>query len=175
MAALRFASRQNKIRSRVPHVTPAIRLLQAKNVAFTLHRYTHDASAESFGEEAAAKLGVSPERMFKTLVARVDGDALVMTILPVAGKLDLKKLAAAADGKKAELADPKLAEKTTGYVVGGISPLGGRRALPTFLDESACLFETIYISAGQRGLQIEIAPDALLTLTDAKLVALARE
>ena len=155
-------------------MTPAIRLLHEANIRFTLHRYAHDADAESFGDEAAAKLGVSPERMFKTLVARVDGETLVMTILPVAGKLDLKKLAAAANGKKAELADPKIAEKTTGYVVGGISPLGGRKALLTFLDESACLFETIYISAGQRGLQIELAPDALQTLTDAKWVALAR-
>ncbi len=156
-------------------MTPAIRLLQEQGVAFTLHRYSHDAGAESFGEEAAGKLGVPPERMFKSLVARVDGDTLVMTILPVAFKLDLKKLALAADGKKAEMADPKIAEKTTGYVVGGISPLGGRKTLATFLDESACLFETIYISAGQRGLQIEIAPDALQSLTGAKLVALTRE
>ena len=156
-------------------MTPAIRLLQEQKIAFTLHRYAHDATAESFGDEAAAKLGVSPERMFKTLIAHVDGDALVMTILPVAGKLDLKKLAAAGGGKKADLADPKIAEKATGYVVGGISPLGGRKTLPTFLDESACLFETIYISAGQRGLQIEIAPDALQALSNAKMVALARE
>ena len=94
-----------------------------------------------------------------------------MAILPVAARLDLKKLATAANAKKAELADPKLAEKTTGYVVGGISPLGGRKTLPTFLDESACLFDTIFISAGQRGLQIEMSPNELQALTDASLIS----
>jgi Cys-tRNA(Pro)/Cys-tRNA(Cys) deacylase len=156
-------------------MTPAVRLLDAKKTAYQLHRYEHDANAESFGEEAAAKLGVSPERLFKTLIAQVDGDALVMAILPVATRLDLKKLANAADGKKADLADPKLAEKTTGYVVGGISPLGGRKSLRTLLDESACLFDTIFISAGQRGLQIEIAPSDLQALAKAELISLTKE
>jgi len=156
-------------------MTPAVRLLESKQIAFTLHRYTHDPKAESFGEEAAAKLGVSTERMFKTLIAQVDGDALVMAILPVAAKLDLKKLAAAVDGKKADLADPKLAEKTTGYVVGGISPLGGRKELTTLIDETADLFDTIYISAGQRGLQIEIAPVALQALTNARSLSITKD
>lgn len=156
-------------------MTPAIRLLEAGRIAFTLHRYDHDPDAESFGEEAAAKLGVSPEQMFKTLIAQVDGKQLVMAILPVAARLDLKKLAAASHGKKAEMADPKLAEKTTGYVVGGISPLGGRKALPTLLDETACLFDTIFISAGQRGLQIELAPIDLQALTEATMVAITKE
>ena len=156
-------------------MTPAIRLLEAKGIAFTLHRYEHDPKAESFGEEAAAKLGVSTERMFKTLIALVDGATLVMAILPVAARLDLKKLAASADGKRADLADPKLAEKTTGYVVGGISPLGGRKALPTLLDETASLFETIFISAGQRGLQIEMAPGDLQALTGAIMISLTKE
>ncbi len=156
-------------------MTPAVRLLDAKKIAYQLHRYEHDPKATSFGEEAAAKLGVSPERMFKTLIAQVDGDALVMAILPVAARLDLKKLATAANAKKAELADPKLAEKTTGYVVGGISPLGGRKSLPTLLDESACLFDTIFISAGQRGLQIEMSPNELQALTDASLISLTKD
>lgn len=156
-------------------MTPAVRLLEAKSIAFQLHRYAHDPKAASFGEEAAAKLGVSPERMFKTLIAQVDGATLVMAILPVAARLDLKKLATAADGKKADLAEPKLAEKTTGYVVGGISPLGGRKALSTFLDDSAQRFDTLFISAGQRGLQIEISPADLQALTDAALISLTKE
>jgi Cys-tRNA(Pro)/Cys-tRNA(Cys) deacylase len=156
-------------------MTPAVRRLEALHIPFKLHRYDHDPQAESFGEEAAAKLGVSTERIFKTLIAQVDDDALVMAILPVAGKLDLKKLAAALDGKKADLADPKLAEKATGYVVGGISPLGGRKTLPTLIDETADLFDTLYISAGQRGLQIEIAPGALTTLIGARLLSLTKE
>ncbi len=156
-------------------MTPAIRLLETKQIAFTLHRYEHDPQADSFGKEAAAKLGVSPERMFKTLVALVDGATLVMTILPVAARLDLKKLATAARGKKADLADPKAAEKATGYVVGGISPLGGRKALPTFVDETACLFDSIFVSAGQRGLQIEMSPRDLQSLTSAVQFSLARD
>lgn len=166
-------------------MTPAIRLLEAKQVAFAAHRYDHDPKAESFGAEAAAKLGVSPDRMFKTLIALVEGGSdsaaggrgaiLVMAILPVAARLDLKKLAAAAGGKKADLADPKLAEKTTGYVVGGISPLAGRKTLPTFLDETACLHATLFISAGQRGLQIEMSPTDLEALTNATLLSLAKD
>ncbi len=155
-------------------MTPAIRLLEQAAVAFHLHRYEHDAAADSFGLEAAAKLGVPPDRVFKTLVAQVDGAELVMAILPSDVRLDLKKLAAAADGRKADLADPKLAEKVTGYVVGGISPLAGRKALRTFLDETAILHETIFVSAGQRGLQMELSPDDLLSITDAQLVDLVK-
>lgn len=156
-------------------MTPAIRLLKARGVAFQLHRYDHDPNADSFGAEAAAKLGVAPERLFKTLVAQMDDGTVVMTILPVAARLDLKKLATAVGAKKADLADPTLAEKTTGYVVGGISPLGGRKLLPTFLDESALLFDTLFVSAGKRGLQIEIAPAELRTLTKAAMTSLAKE
>jgi Cys-tRNA(Pro)/Cys-tRNA(Cys) deacylase len=155
-------------------MTPAIRLLEKSKIGFTLHRYVADPKAESFGEDAAAKLGVSPERVFKTLVAQVDA-VLVMAVVPVTARLDLKKLAAATQGKKADLADSKLAERTTGYVIGGISPLGGRKRLPTLLDESAGLFETIFVSAGQRGLQIEIAPNDLLALTEADMVSLSRD
>ena len=153
---------------------PAIRLLERARVAVHLHRYEHDAAADSFGLEAAAKLGVAADRVFKTLVAQVDGAALVLAILPSDGRLDLKKLACAAEGKKADLADPKLAEKATGYVIGGISPFAGRKALATFLDETAILHETIFVSAGQRGLQIELSPDSLQRIADARLVGLAK-
>ena len=155
-------------------MTPAIRLLERARVAFHLHRYEHDTAADSFGLEAAAKLGVAADRVFKTLVAQVDGAALVLAILPCDVRLDLKKLASAAQGKKAGLADPKLAEKATGYVVGGISPFAGRKALATFLDETAILHETIFVSAGQRGLQIELSPDSLQRIADARLVGLAK-
>ncbi|MSQ94779.1 MAG: Cys-tRNA(Pro) deacylase [Gemmataceae bacterium] len=156
-------------------MTPAVRLLELKGIAHRVHRYHHDPKAESFGEEAAAKLGVVPERVFKTLVAMIDGTIIVMAVLPVAARLDLKKLATAVGGKKAELADLKVAEKTTGYVVGGISPLGGRKSLPTFLDETAFLFESVFISAGQRGLQIEISPTELHALTNASTISLSKE
>jgi Cys-tRNA(Pro)/Cys-tRNA(Cys) deacylase len=153
-------------------VTPAVRAAEAARVPFVLHRYAHDPAAESFGREAAEKLGVPPERLFKTLVARVDGDRLVLAVVPVAGRLDLKKLAAAAGGKKADLADPAAAQRATGYVVGGISPLGGRRKLPTLLDAGAAAHATIFVSAGQRGLQMELAPADLVRLTAAAVADL---
>src|SRR5947208_1326681 len=115
-------------------MTPAVRAAQAARIPFTLHRYEHDPGADSFGLEAAEKLGVPPERVFKTLVAQVDGKRLVLAIVPVAARLDLKKLAAAAGGKKAQMAEPAAAERATSYVLGGISPLGGRKKLPLFLD-----------------------------------------
>lgn len=155
-------------------MTPAIRLLEAKQISFRVHPYEPDPKADSYGDDAAEKLGVSPERVFKTLIARAE-DTLVMAILPVAGRLDLKTLAAVMDAKKAELADPKSAEKATGYVIGGISPIGGRKSLPTLLDETASLFETIYVSAGQRGLQIELAPVDLQELIRATLASITRD
>jgi Cys-tRNA(Pro)/Cys-tRNA(Cys) deacylase len=155
-------------------MTPAIRALEAGGVAFTLHRYEYDADADSFGEEAAAELGVSPERVFKTLVAAVDGPNLIMAIIPASARLDMKKLAAARKGKKADLAEPKAAERATGYVVGGISPLGGRKKLPVLLDATAFGFDTIYVSAGQRGLQIELAPADLKRAADATMVDLVK-
>jgi Cys-tRNA(Pro)/Cys-tRNA(Cys) deacylase len=146
-------------------MTPAIRAVQAAGVAYTLHPYAHDPNADSFGLEAAEKIGVAPERVFKTLVAQIDGRRLVMAVLPVTDRLDLKRLAAAADGKKADLADPAAAERATGYVVGGISPIGGRKSLPTFIDARALQGETMFFSAGQRGLQMEMAPADFLRLT----------
>ncbi|AYL35581.1 Cys-tRNA(Pro) deacylase [Streptomyces fungicidicus] len=153
--------------------TPATVALTAAGVAFTVHSYDHDPSHPSYGEEAAEAMGVSPERVFKTLVADVDG-ALTVAVVPVAGQLNLKALAAAAGGKRAAMADPALAERTTGYVRGGISPLGQRKRLPTVLDESATGHDTICVSAGRRGLEVELSPHALTTLTQATLAPIAR-
>ena len=148
-------------------MTPAIGAAEDAQVPFSLHRYEHDATADSFGLEAAAKLGVLPERVFKTLVARVDGKRLVLAVLPVTSRLDLKRLAVAVGGRKAELADPAVAERATGYVVGGISPLGGRKKLPTLVDASAAQQDTIFVSAGQRGIQMELSPTDLVRVTSA--------
>ncbi|MFJ8182012.1 Cys-tRNA(Pro) deacylase [Streptomyces sp. NPDC096105] len=153
--------------------TPATVALTAAGVPFTVHSYDHDPSHPSYGEEAAEAMGVSPGRVFKTLVADVDG-ALTVAVVPVAGQLDLKALASAAGGKRATMADPALAERTTGYVRGGISPLGQRKKLPTVLDESARRHETICVSAGRRGLEVELAPDDLAHLTSATLAPIGR-
>lgn len=133
---------------------------------FTLHPYEHDANAQAYGEEAADALGVPYERIFKTLVAEVDGE-LAVAVVPVAGRLDLKALASALGGKRASMADAAKVERVTGYVVGGISPLGQRRRLPTVVDASALDFETVYFSAGRRGLQVETAPAELVRLAEA--------
>jgi Cys-tRNA(Pro)/Cys-tRNA(Cys) deacylase len=154
-------------------MTPAIRLLEQAGVPFQLHTYEHDATCTDFGLEAAQKLGVDPRRMFKTLVVRSDAGTLAIALVGVHDKVDLKKLAHALGSKKADLADPTLAEKTTGYVVGGISPLGGRKPLLTLIDECIRQHPTIYISAGKRGLQLELAPDDLIKLTKATVFSLA--
>ncbi|MET9389184.1 Cys-tRNA(Pro) deacylase [Streptomyces sp. NPDC006624] len=153
--------------------TPATVALTAAGAPFTVHSYDHDPSHPSYGEEAAEAMGVSPDRVFKTLVADVDG-ALTVAVVPVAGQLDLKALAAAVGGKRATMADPALAERTTGYVRGGISPLGQRRKLPTVLDASASAHTTICVSAGRRGLEVELAPEDLRKLTDAVLAPVGR-
>ncbi|MFG2466576.1 Cys-tRNA(Pro) deacylase [Streptomyces canus] len=153
--------------------TPATVALTAVGVPFTVHAYDHDPSHPSYGEEAAEAMGVSPDRVFKTLVADVDG-ALTVAVVPVAGSLDLKALATAAGGKRAAMADPVLAERTTGYVRGGISPLGQRKKLPTVLDASASTHATICVSAGRRGLEVELAPTDLADLTKAVLAPIAR-
>ncbi|MGV9872976.1 Cys-tRNA(Pro) deacylase [Streptomyces cellulosae] len=153
--------------------TPATVALTAAGVPFTVHSYDHDPSHPSYGEEAAEAMGVSPDRVFKTLVADVDG-ALTVAVVPVAGQLDLKALASAAGGKRASMADPALAERTTGYVRGGISPLGQRKKLPTVLDASATRHETICVSAGRRGLEVELAPADLANLTSAVLAPIGR-
>jgi Cys-tRNA(Pro)/Cys-tRNA(Cys) deacylase len=150
--------------------TPAIVAAERAGIAFTLHDYVHDPKADSYGLEAAEKLGLDPVRVFKTLVADVDG-TLTVAIVPVGAQLDLKAL-----GKRVTMADVRLAERTTGYVTGGISPLGQRKLLPTVLDESALAFATIHVSAGRRGLEIELAPADLLSLTggEARSIAASR-
>lgn len=151
--------------------TPATALLAGRSVAHRLHSYTHTGGA-GYGVEAAERMGQDPARVFKTLVARVDG-ALTVGIVPVAAQLDLKALAAAAGGRRAVLADVADAERATGYVAGGISPLGQRRRLPTVLDDSARDFDTVYCSGGRRGLEIELSPTDLVALTGAAVARIA--
>jgi Cys-tRNA(Pro)/Cys-tRNA(Cys) deacylase len=153
--------------------TPAMTQLERSGVRYTLHPYEHNPSARSYGLEAAEALGVPPERVFKTLLAEVDGE-LVVAVVPVGGSLELKALASAHGGKRAGMAASAAAERATGYVVGGISPLGQRRRLPTVVDISAMECETIYISAGRRGLDVELAPADLIRLTAAKTARIAR-
>ncbi|MET8553417.1 Cys-tRNA(Pro) deacylase [Streptomyces sp. NPDC004959] len=153
--------------------TPATVALARAGTAYTLHAYAHDPAHPSYGEEAAEALGVAPDRVFKTLVAEVDG-ALTVAVVPVAGTLDLKALAVATGGKRAVMADPAAAERTTGYVRGGISPLGQRKALPTVIDDSAASHTTICVSAGRRGLEVELSPGDLATLTKAVLAPIGR-
>jgi Cys-tRNA(Pro)/Cys-tRNA(Cys) deacylase len=154
--------------------TPAVRALERARVAHTLHPYDPEHPSDlGHGEAAVAALGADPRQVFKTLVARVDG-ALTVAVVPVSGSLDLKALAAAAGGRKAAMADPADAERTTGYVLGGISPLGQRKALPTVVDESALEFATVMVSAGRRGLQVELAPVDLVRLTRARTASIGR-
>jgi len=147
--------------------TPAIAAAQRAGVAYRIHEYAHDPRTESYGLEAAEKLRVDQARVFKTLVASIDG-ALAVAVLPVGRQLDLRSL-----GKRAALADARAAERATGYVTGGISPLGQRKRLPTIVDASASRFETIYLSAGRRGLEIELAPDDLVRLTGGRIARIA--
>jgi Cys-tRNA(Pro)/Cys-tRNA(Cys) deacylase len=147
-------------------MTPAVVAAERAGISFTLHEYEHEAGA-AYGPEAAAKTGVDPARVFKTLVVSQDG-ALSVAVVPVAAQLDLRAL-----GKRAALAERTAAERATGYVLGGISPLGQRKRLPTLLDESALGHETIFVSAGRRGLEIELAPDDLVRLTRARVAAIA--
>ncbi|MEI5009772.1 Cys-tRNA(Pro) deacylase [Streptomyces sp. PmtA] len=153
--------------------TPATVALTAAGTTFTVHAYEHDPASPSYGEEAAQALGMAPERVFKTLVADVDGE-LTVAVVPVAGQLDLKALATAVGGKRASMADPAAAERTTGYVRGGISPLGQRKRLRTVLDSSASAYPTICVSAGRRGLEVELSPTDLASLTHAVLAPIGR-
>jgi len=149
-----------------PGGTLALVILQRSGVDFSVHTYAHDPAAESFGMEAAEALDLDPATVFKTLLAEVDGVSTV-AIVPVTGQLDLKGLAAARGGKRARMMDVAAAERMTGYVAGGISPLGQRKALPTVIDASAEGLATVYVSGGQRGLDIGIVPADLLRLTGA--------
>ncbi|MEV8564211.1 Cys-tRNA(Pro) deacylase [Streptomyces sp. NPDC051322] len=156
-----------------PGGTPATVALTAAGTDYTVHAYAHDPAAASYGEEAAEALGVAPGRVFKTLIADVDGD-LTVAVVPVSGSLDLKALASAVGGKRATMADPGAAERATGYVLGGISPLGQRRRLRTVVDASASGHATVCVSAGRRGLEVELAPGDLVRLTGAVLAAIGR-
>lgn len=151
-------------------------MLQQAGVDFRVHEFDHEPSEKNYGIVAAEALGIDPEQVFKTLLAQVDGQAVVdgvapspvaVGIVPVSGQLSLKSLATAVRGKRAEMCDPRDAERLTGYVVGGISPFGQKRLMPTAIDETCILFDTIFVSGGKRGLDIEIAPDDLITVLKA--------
>jgi Cys-tRNA(Pro)/Cys-tRNA(Cys) deacylase len=152
--------------------TPATTVLRQRKVAHTVHAYEHDPRAASYGVEAAVALGIDPAMCFKTLVADVDG-TLIVAVVPVTGSLDLKALAAAVGGKRAVMADPAAAERSCGYLRGGISPLGQRKRLRTVIDASASDLANMYVSAGRRGLEIELAPSDLVALTDATFAPIA--
>lgn len=152
--------------------TPATALLVRRGIAHQVHSYPHDDRETGYGPEAARAMGQDPDRVFKTLVALVDG-TMTVGIVPVSAQLDLKALAAAVAGKRATMADVADAERITGYVAGGISPLGQRRRLPTVLDSSAGGFRTVYCSGGRRGLEIELAPEDLVSLTGATVATIA--
>jgi len=154
--------------------TPATVALTAAGIAFTPHAYAHDAANTKFGLEAASALGLDPAQVFKTLLADVDGH-LVVAIVPVTGTLDLRALARALGGKKAVMADPAVAQRKTGYILGGISPIGQKTQHPTVLDETAELYASIFVSGGRRGFDIELAPADLLAVTNGQIAAIARE
>lgn len=160
-------------RSRPTGGTPATVALTRGGVPFTLHEYAHDPRAESFGLEASQALGLDPARVFKTLLAALDG-RLVVAVVPVTGQLDLKALARALGGGKAVMAEPAAAERATGYVVGGISPIGQKRRHPTVVDDTALDHETVFVSGGRRGLDLEIEPADLVRLTDAVVAPVRR-
>ena len=152
--------------------TPAIAALHRAKIAYTLRPYEHDPRTTAFGDEVVAALGQDPARVFKTLVAAVDGQ-LVVAVVPVASHLDLKALAAAAGGKKAAMAPVAVAERSSGYVAGGISPVGQRKLLTTVIDSSAGDFPTVFVSAGRRGLQMEISPADLVRVCRASLAVIS--
>lgn len=153
--------------------TPATVALAAAGVLFTAREYHHDPSTQSYGLEAAEALGVEPERVFKTLLVDVDGE-LVVGIVPVTGSLGLKEFASAVGGKRAGMADPALAQRRTGYVLGGISPVGQKTRHRTVLDETAELYDTVLVSGGRRGFDIELAPGDLIAVTGALVADIAR-
>ena len=163
-------------KSRAAHAgTPALTALEAAGVPHTAHPYEHDPATDlGYGLEAAHALGVPPEQVFKTLLAAVDGE-LTVAVVPVTGMLGLKALAHAVGGKRAVMADGAVAERVTGYVMGGISPLGQRTAHPTVLDESVELWDTVLVSGGRRGLDVELAPADLVRLTRAVVAPIARD
>ena len=155
-------------------MTPALDLLKKVRAEHRIHSYEHDPKVASYGHEAAEKLGLAPAQVFKTLLASSEKGELLVAVVPVVGSLDLKALAHAAGVKKAEMADPAVAQRSTGYLLGGISPLGQKKRLRTFIDSSAEGFETIYVSAGRRGLEVELAPSVLAEQTRATFANIGR-
>ncbi|WP_228387832.1 MULTISPECIES: Cys-tRNA(Pro) deacylase [unclassified Nocardioides] len=153
--------------------TPATTALTRAGVPFTLHPYEHDPRVESYGLEAASALGLDPAQVFKTLMAEVDGE-LAVAVVPVSGQLDLKALARALGGSRATMADKAAAERATGYVVGGISPIGQRRRHRTVVDESALVHPVVYVSAGRRGLDLGLSPSDLVAVTEAVTAPVGR-
>lgn len=153
--------------------TPATIALTAAGVDFTVRTYEHDPAARSFGGEAAEALGLPPEEVFKTLLVDT-GSGLAVGVVPVSGSLDLKAMAAALGVKRVTLADPAVAERVSGYVVGGISPIGQKRSLPTVVDKSAARFAVVHVSGGRRGLNLALAPADLVAVTAARLAPIAR-
>jgi len=155
-------------------MTPAIDLAKQQGIAYQVHQYQHDAAAASYGLEASEKLGLAPEQVFKTLVVQLDGKQLAVAVLPVSQQLNMKLMAKALGAKKAEMANAHDVMRSSGYVLGGVSPLGQKKRLPTVIDNSAQQYATIYVSAGRRGLEIELAATDLCQLLQGRFAALAQ-
>ena len=156
-------------------MTPAINAAKKAKIPYTVHQYVHDPAASSYGKEAAEKLSLDEARVFKTLVVEFDNGSLAVGIIPVSAMLGMKLMAKAAGAKRAAMAEKGAVERSTGYVLGGVSPLGQKKRLPTFIDSSAADFPTIFVSAGRRGLEIELKPADLAGLTGAKFAAIREE
>jgi Cys-tRNA(Pro)/Cys-tRNA(Cys) deacylase len=156
-------------------MTPAINILKKNKIAHKLHEYTHDPSSKSYGEEASEKLGIPQDRVFKTLVVNLDGKELVVGVIPVSSMLNMKLIAKSAGAKKASMADKSDVERSTGYVLGGVSPLGQKKRLRTIIDSSAENHATIHISAGRRGLEIELNPNDLKKLVGGTFAEICRQ
>lgn len=155
-------------------MTPGINTAKRAKIFYRVHEYDHDSASHSYGAEAAEKMGVAEERIFKTLVVSVGPKDLVVGVVPVASSLHMKRIAKAVGAKKAGMAEPSDVEKSTGYVLGGVSPLGQKRKLITIIDSSAQKYPTIFVSAGRRGLELEVKPDDLMKLTHATYVDICR-